>query len=129
MASQRPRLATYAGALALMALITGCGGDEDSSAADEGESGASTPACVGEDDGTIKIGLDKPVKLPGGSTARLAVTDMAEEPPTASFKLGQSTVVEQKHATALAVGDKFGVARGVYVVARICADEAVLGEF
>lgn len=134
---RRRRLATGSVALVLVALMSGCSGDasgsDDSddapSASNAGDSDESTPTCVGKDDGSIKIGLDMPVELPGGSTARLAVTDMAEDPPTVSFKLGQSTVIEQKHATDLAVGDEFGVARGVYVVSRICHDKAFLGEF
>lgn len=135
------RPTVYTAALAATVVLAGCSGDDTSepegtdnanaSAATDESSNAdqATNKCVGESNGALTIGLDSSEKLPGGSTARMAVADMSEDPPIVSFKLGQSSVIEQKKATQLSVGDTFGVARAVYVVTRICADEATIDEF
>lgn len=135
------KLAVYASALAATAVLAGCGGDDsnDASTVDApeptaSESGSPEPQkaaneCVGDGGGSIRVEPDGPTELPGGSAVTMGGSDLQADPPTVSFELAQSTTVEQKNATELRVGDRFGVARAVYVVVRICADEAVLDEF
>lgn len=141
------RLAVFASALIATLVLAGCGGD-GSSEPDEpttpdstsqtsnddvvggsGDAEQATDKCVGDGDGSITVTSDGAADLPGGSTATMASSDMEQDPPTVTFELGQATKIEQKNATDLGVGDEFGVARSVYVVVRICADEAVIDEF
>ena len=135
-------MAVYAGVLATTVALAGCGGgDSEPDSTDAGGSEAKTTSadttnakqpeneCVGDGKGSITAPVNEAVELPGGGKATMAVADLEESPPTVSFELDPSTVIEQKNATALNVGDQFGVARGVYVVVRICPDEAVIDEF
>lgn len=141
------RIAAYVTALIATFVLAGCGGDGGSepaeqetpddtsqptsdSSADNGESADDNAAdkCVGDGKGSITVTSDA-VDLPGGSTATIAATDVEQDPPTVSFDLGQATKIEQQNAADLTVGDQFGVARSVYVVVRICTDEAMLDEF
>ncbi|MDN5852801.1 MAG: hypothetical protein L0K86_08145 [Actinomycetia bacterium] len=137
------RFTAYASALAATVALAGCGGDEASEPEEpttpdstsqtttngSGDAEQATSECVGDDKGSITVTSDEAVDLPGGSTATMASADMTRNPPTVSFDLGKATKIEQDNAKDLSVGDQFGVARVVYVVARICTDEAMLDEF
>ncbi len=140
------RIAAYTSALVAMVALVGCGGDDSG---DPGETASSqstsqtsddttdasgapdqaSDECVGDGKGSITLTSDESVDLPGGSKAALAAADMAKDPPTVSLDLGQATKLEQKNATGLKVGDRFGVARSVYIVVRICTDETAIDEF
>lgn len=85
--------------------------------------------CVGNSAGKLTITAGSETRLPGGSSAALDSTDFDADPPTATLALGESTAIERKNASGLAVGDQFGLQRAVYKVTGICAEQVVLDEF
>lgn len=85
--------------------------------------------CVGQRSGALTLTSGEDTALPGGSSAAVETTDLEADPPVVSLALGESTRIERENASALSVGDQFGLQRAVYEVVGICDDEVVLNEF
>lgn len=138
MTSPRRRIRALFGCALATALLSGCGGDGGSdagagsasdSSSQTAEDASGTPECVGDQSGSITLKTGSDTKLPEGGNAALGSTDFDAKPPTATLELRDATKIEEKNATGLAVGDQFGIQRGVYVMTRICTDQVQLRLF